>query len=146
VIEKGEPANALYLILNGTADRLLEQPDGEVTRQRRMQAGDYFGERGLVAGARLAHVVARDSLTCLVLSRIPVTPYTGRGAGARGGAEPPATSVPPGTCAVDVTGYLHRKLGALARHRTQYPVVPSMLPQGLLQKMLGTEFFTRARP
>jgi hypothetical protein len=146
VIEKGEPANALYLILNGTADRLLEQPDGEVTRQRRMQAGDYFGERGLVAGARLAYVVARDSLTCLVLSRTPVTPYTGRGAGARGGAEPPATSVPPGTCAVDVTGYLHRKLGALARHRTQYPVVPSMLPQRLLQKMLGTEFFTRARP
>jgi len=44
---------------------------------------------------------------------------------------------------VDVTSYLHRKLGALARHRTQYPIVPSMLPQSLLQTMLGTEFFCR---
>jgi len=70
-------------------------------------------------------------------------PYTGRGAGATGAAEPSAATVPPGTCAVDVTSYLHRKLGALARHRTQYPIVPSMLPQSLLQQMLGTEFFTR---
>ena len=45
---------------------------------------------------------------------------------------------------MDVTSHLHRKLAALARHRTQYPIVPSMLPQGLLQQMLGTEFFTRA--
>src|SRR5262249_27033537 len=44
VTEQGEPANALYLILNGTADRLLEQPDSQVTHQRRMQAGDFFGE------------------------------------------------------------------------------------------------------
>jgi len=61
VIEKGEPANALYLILNGTADRLLEQPDGQVTHQRRMQTGDFFGELGLVMGERPAHVVARES-------------------------------------------------------------------------------------
>ena len=56
-------------------------------------------------------------------------------------AQPPRA--PPGTCAVDVTSYLHRKLGALARHRTQYPIVPSMLPHSLLQQMLGTEFFCR---
>ena len=31
VIEQGEPADALYLILNGTADALLEHPDGQVT-------------------------------------------------------------------------------------------------------------------
>jgi LmbE family N-acetylglucosaminyl deacetylase len=143
VTEQGEPAHALYLILSGTADRLLERPDGRVTHQRRMQTGDFFGELGLVAGVRPAHVVARDSLTCLVLSRTPVTPYAGRGADAASAAESSVAVVPPGTCAVDVTSYLHRKLGALARHRTQYPIVPSMLPQGLLQKMLGTEFFCR---
>jgi LmbE family N-acetylglucosaminyl deacetylase len=143
VTEQGEPANALYLILNGTADRLLEQPDGRITHQRRMQTGDFFGELGLIAGQRPAHVVARDSLTCLVLSRTPVTPYAGRGAGAASAAELSAAAVPPGTCAVDVTSHLHRKLGALARHRTQYPIVPSTLPSGLLQKMLDTEFFTR---
>jgi LmbE family N-acetylglucosaminyl deacetylase len=143
VIEQGEPADALYLILNGTADALLEHPGGQVIHLRRMQAGDFFGELGLVAGERTAHVVARESLTCLVLSRAPVRPYAGRGAGADADAELPAASAPPGTCRVDVTSYLDRKLEALARHRTQYPIVPSMLPQSLLQTMLGTEFFYR---
>jgi LmbE family N-acetylglucosaminyl deacetylase len=143
VIEQGEPADALYLILTGTADALLEHPDGQVIHARRMQAGDFFGEPGLVTGQGTAHVVARESLTCLVLSRTPITSYAGRGAGASGVAEPPAAGLPPGTCAVDVTGYLHRKLVALARHRTQYPVVPSMLPRSLLENMLGTEFFRR---
>ena len=143
VIEQGEPADALYLILNGTADALRELPDGQVIHLPQMQAGDFFGERGLVAGQRTRHVVARESLTCLVLSRTPVRPYAGRGAGATGAAEPPAADVPPGTCAVDVTSYLDRKLAALAQHRTQYPIVPSMLPRSLLQQMLGTEFFRR---
>ena len=143
VIEQGEPADALYLILNGTADALLEHPDGQVIHLRRMHAGDFFGELGLVAGERTAHVVARESLTCLVLSRMPVRPYAGRGVGATSAAELPAAAAPPETCAVDVTGYLHCKLEALARHRTQYPIVPSMLPQSLLQTMLGTEFFCR---
>ena len=144
VIEQGEPADALYLILNGTADALLEHPGGQVIHLRRMQAGDFFGELGLVTGERTAHVVARESLTCLVLSRAPVRPYAGRGVGATSAAELPAAAEPPGTCGVDVTSYLHRKLEALARHRTQYPIVPSMLPQRLLEQMLGTEFFRRA--
>lgn len=141
VIEQGEPADALYLILNGTADALLEHPDGQVVHLRRMQAGDFFGEIGLVAGERTAHVVAHESLTCLVLSRTPTRPYLGRGVGAISAAELPAAAEPPETCGVNVTSYLHRKLEALARHRTQYPIVPSMLPQRLLQMMLGTEFF-----
>jgi len=143
VIEPGDPADALYLILSGTADRLLEDPDGQVIHVRRMQAGDFFGERGLVVGQRIAHVVASESLTCLVLSRTRISLYAGRGAGAVSVAEPPAAGLPPGTCAVDVASYLHRKLAALARHRTQYPIVPSMLPHSLLKQMLGTEFFRR---
>jgi LmbE family N-acetylglucosaminyl deacetylase len=143
VIEPGEPADTLYLILNGTA--LREQPDGQGIRLRWMQAGDFFGDLGLLAGERAAHVVAQDSLTCLVLSRTPVTQYAGRGARATSAAEPLAAALPPGACALDVSSHLHRKLAALARHRTQYPIVPSMLPQHLLQKMLGTEFFRPAR-
>jgi LmbE family N-acetylglucosaminyl deacetylase len=144
VIEQGEPADALYLILNGTADALLEHSDGQMVHLRRMQAGDFFGELGLVAGERTAHVVARESLTCLVLSRTPTRPYAGRGVGAISAAELPVADEPPGTCGVNVTSYLDRKLEALAQHRTQYPIVPSMLPQRLLQTMLGTEFFCRA--
>jgi hypothetical protein len=143
VVEQGEPADALYLILSGTADRFVEQPGGQMIRVRQMQAGDFFGDLGMLAGQRLAHVVARDSLTCLVLSRAPVSPYAGRGDGASSAAEAPAAGAPPGACAVDVTGYLHRKVAALARHRTQYPLVPSFFPRSLLQKMLGTEFFRR---
>ena len=143
VIEQGEPADALYLILDGTADALLEHPSGQITHLSRMPPGDFFGELALVTGEHTAHVVARDSLTCLVLSRTPVSPYAGRGASARSATDSPAAAVPPGTCAVDVTSYLHRKLAALARHHTQYPIVPSMLPQSLLQTMLGTEFFCR---
>jgi LmbE family N-acetylglucosaminyl deacetylase len=143
VIEQGEPADALYLILTGTANALQEQPGGQVIHLRRMQPGDFFGQHGLVAGQGTAHVVARDSLTCLVLSRTPVRPYAGRGAGTASVAELPSAAAPPGTCAVDVSSYLHRKLAALARHRTQYPIVPSMLPRSLLEQMLGTEFFSR---
>ncbi|HKR72237.1 MAG TPA: PIG-L family deacetylase [Streptosporangiaceae bacterium] len=145
VVEQGEPADALYLILNGTADALLEQADGGLVHLRRMQAGDYFGELGLVGGARTAHVVAKESLTCLVLSRTPVRPYDGRGVGAASEAELPVEIEPQGSCEVSVSRYLHRKLEALARHRTQYPIVPSMLPQRLLHTMLGTEFFRLAR-
>ena len=149
VVEQGEPADALYLILDGSADALREHPDGQLSCLRQMRAGDYFGERGLISGQRTQHVVARESLTCLVLSRTPVRPYAGRGAAAgsaaaSSAAEPPGAGAPPGTTAVDVTGYLPRKLAALARHRTQYPIVPRMLPERLLQAMLGTEFFRRA--
>jgi LmbE family N-acetylglucosaminyl deacetylase len=144
VIEQGEAADALYLILNGTADVIREQPDGQPTRLGRMEAGDFFGELGLVAGQRSAHVVAGESLTCLVLSRTPIRPYAGRGVGASNAPERLPHGMPLATCAVDVTSCLHRKLGALARHRTQYPIIPSMLPHSLLEKMLGTEFFRRA--
>jgi LmbE family N-acetylglucosaminyl deacetylase len=142
VIEQGEPADALYLILNGTADAIQERPSGELVHLRRMGAGEFFGELGLVRGAvRSANVAAVESLTCLVLSRTPVTAYAGRGAGA--GTDPAATSgeVPAGVIAVDVTPYLGQKLTALARHRTQYPIVQSMLPTRLLGQLLGTEFF-----
>ena len=114
-----------------------------LTRLPGLHAGDFFGELGLMTGQRTRHVVARESLTCLVLSRTPVRPYAGRGASATSPAQPPPPDLPPGTCAVDVTSHLHRKLAALARHRTQYPIVPTMLPQPLLQSMLGTEFFRR---
>ena len=142
VIEQGEPADALYLILNGTADALLEHPGGQVIHLRRMQAGDFFGELGLMAAnARRMWWPAKSHLP----RAVPHAGKTVRRArrGRRRRAELPAAAAPPGTCGVDVTSYLDRKLQALARHRTQYPIVPSMLPQSLLQTMLGTEFFYR---
>ena len=131
VIEPDAPADALYLILDGTADALREGPSSEAGHVRRLRPGDYFGEAGLVGARDAAQVVAGKSLTCLVLSRTRRVPH----------AEPAAAEMPFATCAVGVTPYLRHKLGALALHRTQYPIVPSMLPDSLLQKMLGTEYF-----
>jgi LmbE family N-acetylglucosaminyl deacetylase len=149
VVEQGEPASALYLILNGTADALQEGPDGEMVHLRRMGTGDYFGELGLVGQARTAHVVAAGSLTCLVLSRTPATAYAGRGVTAvdpreSGRPEVASEPVPAGLVGVDVTAQLDRKLAALACHRTQYPIVTAMLPRDLLARLLGREFFAVA--
>lgn len=89
MVEQGEPADALYLILNGTADAIQERLSDELVHLRRMGAGEFFGELGLVRGAvRSADVVAVESLTCLVLSR---TPRTQGAARARGRAPRPRT-------------------------------------------------------
>ena len=145
VVEQGEQADALYLILNGIVDVIQERSAGELVHLRRMAAGEFFGELGLVRGAvRSANVVAAESLTCLVLSRTPVTAYAGRGAGAAADAVPAGGTAPSRAVAVDVSAYLDQKLNALARHRSQYPIVQSVLPKGLLGQMLGTEFFERA--
>jgi K+:H+ antiporter len=57
VVSKDAPADSLYLILGGTA-RALGMPAA-----RALRTGDYFGELGLLAGARRsATVVATHEL------------------------------------------------------------------------------------
>jgi len=81
-----------------------------------------IGEHGPVAGHGTAHVVARDRLTCLVLSRTPATRCAGRGAGADSAAAGLAST----TCAVDVTCYLHRKLAASEYLRPSFQCRPEI--------------------
>jgi CRP-like cAMP-binding protein len=47
IIEQGEQANSLYLILSGTADVIREAADGTLQYRARLEPGDFFGEEGL---------------------------------------------------------------------------------------------------
>ena len=77
VVEQGEVAAELFLILSGDAE-VWHQGGGRRERLGRLGVGEFFGHRH-----RSADVVAAASLTCLVLSPAPPAKFAGRGRGAR---------------------------------------------------------------
>ena len=92
VVEQGEVAAELFLILSGEAQVRHEGEGGRRERRGRLGVGQFFGHRH-----RSADVVAATDLTCLVLSPAPPAKFAGRGPGARlAGALPgtPATASP----------------------------------------------------
>jgi LmbE family N-acetylglucosaminyl deacetylase len=149
VVEQGEPATRLYLILSGEADVLREDADGTRRAIARLGAGAFFGEEGLAyRRPRNAHVVAAENLTCLVFSIGQPAPFAGRGASANLDldsvvASGEATFQVPVSTIVDVRDYVDRKIAAIAAHRTQYPISTDVLPLAMLQEMMGREYFTR---
>lgn len=154
IIEQGEPGTSLYLLLSGHADVFQDQDDRKRVYIRRMGPGEFFGEIALARQTvRTAHVVAADSVTCLVFSPGVATLYAGRGmvsnlesvdtsavGEASGSPRDAATTV------IDVSGFLDRKIAAIAAHRTQYPIDPSMFPDWMLREMMGREHFVRIHP
>ena len=151
IIEQGEPATELFCILSGSADVVTERDDGELQHLWHNGPGCFMGEDGLATGrARNAHVIAREDVTCLVLSPGRPSTSAGRGAGAvaRTAAPEPATGgIDEGASfTVDVRSALDRKVAALAAHRTQYAMEADLLPRSLLERLLGTEHFVVARP
>lgn len=154
IIEQGEPGTSLYLLLSGHADVFQDQDDRKRVYIRRMGPGEFFGEIALARQTvRTAHVVAADSVTCLVFSPGVATLYAGRGmvsnlesvdtsaAGEASGSPRDAA-----TTVIDVSGFLDRKIAAIAAHRTQYPIDPSMFPDWMLREMMGREHFVRIHP
>jgi LmbE family N-acetylglucosaminyl deacetylase len=156
IVEQGEPATSLYLILSGEADVVSEADDGTKQRLASLGPGDFFGELGVARRAvRAAHVIATVPVTCLVMSPAAPTAFTGRGDDARyvpsssesvDGATGGTTAGAAYTTAIDVSDYVSRKFAAIAAHRSQFPLDPAMFPQSLLQGMLGTEYFVRVWP
>lgn len=151
IVEQGEPASGLYLILSGEVDVVQEQEDGTVQHLSRMGPGEFFGELGVAGGAmRSASVVAVDAVTCLVLLPVAPTPYAGRGSDARftgAAADPPGGALASrATTVIDVSAQTNRKIGALAAHQTQFPIDPSMFPASMLVDMFGKEHFVRVHP
>ena len=153
VVEQGEAASELFMILSGYADAWQELPDGSRRELRRMGPGEFFGELGVAGNRpRSAHVVAAEGLTCLVLSPEAPTAYAGRGEGAR------LPGVLPGqdtaglatdglsTVRLDVTGQIKAKVGALCAYRSQFPMEQDMFPDFLLSELFGREYFIRVRP
>jgi len=151
IVEQGEPANRLYLILSGMAEVIREGADGVPRSVAQLGPGAFFGEEGLAHGRpRNAHVVARSSVTCLVFAPGEPTAFAGRGTSANGDldvANADAEALHPEvTTAIDVSAYVERKIAAIAAHRTQYPIDPAMLPLAMLQEMMSREYFVRVAP
>jgi LmbE family N-acetylglucosaminyl deacetylase len=153
VVEQGEAASELFMILSGYADAWQELPDGSRRELRRMGPGEFFGELGVAdSRPRSAHVVAAEGLTCLVLSPEAPTAYAGRGEGARLAGPLPGQAIAGlpsdglATARLDVTGQIKAKVGALCAYRSQFPMEQDMFPDFLLRELFGREYFIQVLP
>jgi LmbE family N-acetylglucosaminyl deacetylase len=152
IIEQGEAANSLYLILSGTADVIRETADGTLHILARLEPGAFFGEEGLAhKNPRNAHVVAAENVTCLVFSPSAPTAYLGRGedahlTGIAGKNEQEELHTMGATTCIDVGPYVRQKIEAIAAHRSQYAIEADMLPLSILQELMGREYFVRVHP
>jgi len=152
IVEQGEPAASLFLILSGRVRVEKESSTGQREILNELGPGDFFGELGIAhRKPRMAHVIATESSSCLVFSPGESTAYSGRGEQAQhnllensiliGGGEGEGAT----TC-VDVSDYVVNKINAIASHHSQYPISPDMFPMPMLQKMFGREYFLRVFP
>jgi hypothetical protein len=70
IVKQGEEGDAIYLIEAGRADVQVHRDDGGTVKVSQLEAGDYFGEIGLLTGGpRTADVVATTPMKLLKLSR-----------------------------------------------------------------------------
>ena len=147
IIEQGEPAAALYCLLAGSVDIVVEDEHGARHYKDSAGAGSFVGEDGLATGRlRNAHVVAREDVTCLVLTPRPADRSAPRGVVSAPStrscvADASATGPDPDYFSVDVSASLGRKVAALAAHRSQYAMEPELLPAAVLGPLLGVEHF-----
>lgn len=145
IIEQGEPAGELFLVLSGAFDIIREDDDGQLSRLATSGAGGFVGEDGIARGqARNAHVVAKTSVTCFVLSPGARNPTSARGASplAPTHVRPIATSPSTEGCiTVDVKSFARQKIRALSCHRSQYPLEHDMFPDSLVEALFGVEYF-----
>ena len=149
IIEQGEQADTLYLILSGEVEVVQDQPDGS---RRSAPPGPGRVLRRARRGPqepRTAHVISGRSRDLPRLLPPAATPWAGRGATSPlpclvdgTGEVDPASGRP----IIDVRPVIDRKISALAAHRTQYPIDPEMFPRWLLEEMMGHKWFVQAQP
>ncbi len=150
IVEQGESASSLYLIVSGSAEVIHEDADGTQRVVRQLESGEFFGERALARHLpQDASVVATETVTCLVLSSQAPSAFAGRGGEARlGGSavgesegdEQPFDRL----VSVDISAHIDHKIAALAAHRTQFSVDPALFPLSLVRELLSSEYFERA--
>ena len=151
LIEQGEAATTMYLILSGHVEIRREDRDGDVELVNVSRAGQFVGEEGIATGLpRNAHVVAADDVTTLTFST--PAPIAVDESGVQGQL-PHTRSLPSGdridagvdTC-IDVSDFVDHKIRATAAHRSQYPIDPTLFPRDILQEMFGVEYFIQVLP
>ena len=147
IVEQGEMATGLYLIISGHAEIIEEDAQGASRARESLGPGQFFGQHALASGQpQAASVVASETVTCLVLSAQAPSSSDGRGAGAtlRDAAthdvENDAHEQAPLMGGNDAAA-LRSKVAALAAHRTQFAFDATMLPTMLLRSLLGVEYF-----
>ncbi len=147
IVEQGERANSLYLLLSGTAQVIRDGGDGTQQVLAHLKPGAFFGEEGLASRQTCnAHVIAEQNVTCLVLSPEAPTAFLRRGEDAHfssssGGEEQDMEQVLNDTTCIKVDHYLRHKVEAIAAHRSQFPIQPDLLPLVILQALMGQEYF-----
>lgn len=145
IIEQGEPSGELFLVLSGVVDIIREDDDGRLSTLGRPGAGSFVGEDGIARGqARNAHVVAKTSVTCFVLSPGARNPASARGASPVVPTHVrPITSSPSteGCITLDVKPFAPQKIRALACHRSQYALEHDMFPDPIVEALFGFEYF-----
>lgn len=151
LIEQGEAATTMYLILSGDVEIRREDADGEVRLVAVSRAGQFVGEEGIATGRpRNAHVVAADDVTTLTFSAsAPITvddsPAEAQLLTTRSLPTGDRVDVRVDTC-IDVSDFVDHKIRATAAHRSQYPIDAALFPQDILQEMFGVEYFIRVLP
>lgn len=152
IIEQGEIAKDLYLILSGHARAVREHDDGTLEELSELGPGSFFGELGLALNQRrMAHVIAHDNVTCLVMSMTEAVLFAGRGGDATitGGEDRVSEKlidVGHATHCIDVNDYVINKIKAMSAHRSQYPITPEMFPLEMLKELMGHEYFVQVFP
>jgi LmbE family N-acetylglucosaminyl deacetylase len=146
IVEQGEPATALYLLLAGHADVVREDAEGRRELVARLRSGQFFGEQGIARGKpRNAHVIAADGATCLVLMPRQPTLFEARGEGATRAVREILAGSTTADEAIAVRlsteEVLEKKLQALAAYRSQFPIRPDMLPESVFFDLFGVEYF-----
>ncbi|HKW21687.1 MAG TPA: PIG-L family deacetylase [Ktedonobacterales bacterium] len=149
IVEQGEQASSLYLIVTGSVEAVREEDDGTRHALRRLGPGQFFGERALAQHTpHEASMVATDTVTCLVLSSQEPSAFAGRGGDARlggvsvgesDGSRPEFERL----VGVDISAQIDRKIAALAAHRSQFSIDPAMFPLALVRDLLASEYFER---
>jgi LmbE family N-acetylglucosaminyl deacetylase len=149
IVEQGEQASSLYLIVTGNVEAVREDDDGTRHVLRRLGPGEFFGERALARHTpHEASMIATDTVTCLVLSLQEPSSFAGRGEEARlGGAAVGASEGDEQEferlIGVDISAQIDRKIAALAAHRTQFSIDLATFPLALVRDLLGSEYFER---
>lgn len=70
VIAQGKGGEGLFIIIEGTAQAVRSQPDGDAIVVNEFGEKDYFGELALLdEGLRTASVVATSAVSCFILTR-----------------------------------------------------------------------------
>ena len=152
IIEQGEVATTLYLILSGRAQAVEEHADGTLEPRELLEPGMFFGEKGLAYHKlRNAHVIAVESTTCLVFSPGKPSNFAGRGEEAHlvDGAtlsEQLTADAGAATTCIDVGDFVRQKVEAMAAHRSQFALDPDMLPLSIMKELFGREYFIRVYP